>query len=153
MIKLTHINIAIIKNNVKFVKNQKNMKVKLILILLLFSLLAFLGYSYIYKAHRDISTENGIQIKSTEVLLSEFKKDENKANTIYLDKVIQVEGKITQIDSVQMFFTIDGTLFASFQKKDFKNIKPHSIVKIKGRFIGYDSLLEELKIDNCVIFE
>lgn len=129
------------------------MKIKLTLIFLLFSLLAFLGYSYIYKAHRDIATENVIQIKSTKILLSEFTKNENNANKIYLDKAIQVEGKVTEIDSVQLFVTIDEKLFASFQKKDFKNIKPNSTVKIKGRFIGYDSLLEELKMDNCVIFE
>ena len=129
------------------------MKVKLILFFLLFSLLAFLAYSYIYKAHRDISTENVIQIKSAEALLSEFKKNENNSNATYLDKVIQVEGKITQTDSVQLFFTIDEKLFASFQKKDFKYIKPNSTVKIKGRCIGYDGLLEELKMDNCIIFE
>jgi hypothetical protein len=28
-----------------------------------------------------------------------------------------------------------------------------SLIKIKGRFIGYDDLLEEIKIDQCIILE
>lgn len=129
------------------------MKFKWILILLLFSLLVWVGYSYIYKSHRDISTERGMKISSVESIFKEFKQNENNANKRYLDKVIQVKGKVTQIDSIQKTITIDEKLFSSFQKVDFENCKLNSTLVLKGRFIGYDDLLEELKMDNCVIIE
>ena len=31
------------------------------------------------------------------------------------------------------------------------NVKKGDKVTVKGRFIGYDDLLEEYKMDNCVI--
>ncbi|WP_300567577.1 hypothetical protein [Flavobacterium sp.] len=129
------------------------MKFKWILILLLFLILVWVGYSYIYKEHRNISTENSMKISSVENIFNEFKQDENKANKRYLDKVIQVKGKVTQVDSIQKTITIDEKLFSSFQKVDFESCKLNSTLVIKGRFIGYDDLLEELKMDNCVIIE
>lgn len=129
------------------------MRVRLIVLTVIIAVLGFLTYSYIYKGHRDFSSEDSIEISSVEKIFNEFKLDENKANTTYLDKVIQIKGKVTQIDASQNNMTIDEKLFSSFQKNDFKKIELHSEVIIKGRFIGYDELLEELKMDNCVILE
>ncbi len=129
------------------------MKFKWIFILLLFLILVWVGYSYIYKGHRDISSESGMKISSVENIFNEFKQNENNANKRYLDKVIQVKGKVTQIDSIQKTITIDEKLFSSFQKVDFENCKLNSTLVLKGRFIGYDDLLEELKMDNCVIIQ
>lgn len=92
------------------------MKFKWILILLLFLILMWIGYSYIYKEHRDVSAENGMKITSVESIFNEFKQNENNANKRYLDKVIQVRGKVTQVDSIQKTITIDEKLFSSFQK-------------------------------------
>ncbi len=128
------------------------MKFKIALFFLAFLLLAFLAYSYIYKSHRDISSESVIAVTSAQ-LLSEFKLDETAANQKYLDKAIEVEGKITQVDTKEFFFVLDGKLFAVFQKKDFKVVNMSSPIVLKGRLIGYDNLLEEFKMDNCVIVE
>lgn len=129
------------------------MKVKLIVLTVIIAIMGFLVYSYIYKKHRDFSSEDSIEIISAEKIFNEFKSDEINANKTYLDKVIQIKGKVTQIDASQNNMTIDEKLFSSFQKNDFKKIELHSEVTIKGRFMGYDDLLEELKIDNCVIIE
>ena len=36
---------------------------------------------------------------------------------------------------------------------DHKELTAGGEVKIKGRFIGYDDLLEEVKLDQCLIIE
>ncbi|TGD56727.1 OB-fold protein [Flavobacterium humi] len=127
------------------------MKKKAIIIIVLIAVLGFWGYSYIYKSHRDFAGENPIDVTSVDELTEAFKKDEANANKMYLDKVIQVKGKVTQVDQAQNTATIDGKLFSAFQKEDFKGIKMDEEVLVKGRFIGYDDLLEECKMDNCII--
>ena len=127
------------------------MKKKAIIVILLIAVLGFLGYSYIYKSHRDFASENPVAINSVYELMEDFKKDESSANKKYLDKVIQIKGKVTQVDAVQNTITIDEKLFSSFQKEDFKEVKLNDAILVKGRFIGYDELLEECKMDNCTI--
>ncbi|MGH2667048.1 OB-fold protein [Flavobacterium sp.] len=129
------------------------MKNKLIIFIIAVVVLGFLGYSYLYKEHRNFADENAIPVNSVYGLMGEFKQQESNANKKYLDKVIQIKGKVTQIDTSQNTITIDEKLFSSFQKNDFKDIKVNEVVTLKGRFIGYDELLEECKLDNCVIIE
>jgi hypothetical protein len=33
------------------------------------------------------------------------------------------------------------------------NLQSNQTVKIKGRFVGYDDLMEELKMDQCQLIE
>lgn len=136
---------------VKFVRNGVKMKKKAAIIIIFIAILGFLGYSYIYKGHRNFASENPMAINSVYELMEDFRKDESSANKKYLDKVIQIKGKVTQVDAAQNTITIDGKLFSSFQANDFKEVKLHDAITVKGRFIGYDELLEECKMDNCAI--
>lgn len=127
------------------------MKLKPIIFLILLCVIGYLVYSYIYQGHRDFANEEAIKVESSAFILTEFQKDEKKANTLYLNKVLEIKGKISQLDTLQKVITLDEKLFASFQEVDFKNLKLQDEITVKGRLIGYDELLEELKIDNCTI--
>lgn len=66
------------------------------------------------------------------------------------DKVVVISGKITSVG--EKGFILSSQIFC--QLKDSTTIKTFSTnqeISIKGRVIGYDDLLEELKLDQCII--
>lgn len=120
------------------------------------ALLVFFGpligvYFYVYQGHRDISNEKESFSVNVDTLYTEFMYDEFQANEKYLDKTISVSGKITKIDYKNKSIVINEKLFALFDNYLPVSIKPQLEVEIKGRLLGYDSLLEEIKLDQCVI--
>ena len=84
-------------------------------------------------------------------IFSEFQTNENSANSKYLDKTIEVTGNLSNIDIATKSIVINDKLFATFKDGVPKKLQLGSKIKIKGRFIGYDALVEELKMDQCVL--
>lgn len=124
---------------------------KIILFGILTFLMGYIIYSYVYQSHRDIASEEGVFLVQPTVIFSEFKANEEKANQKYLDKTITVFGKISSIDFNENAVIIDDKVFTVFKDKLPQNLMKSSEIKMKGRFIGYDDLLEELKMDQCVL--
>jgi hypothetical protein len=124
--------------------------VKKILIAFLILIVAMLvAYKYMYHDHRDISNEKSLFSITVKELLKDFLADENKANTKYLDKSITVKGKITSIDLRNKTLVLDEKVFVILLTST--DVKLNTEVSIQGRLIGYDSLLEEIKIDQAQI--
>lgn len=109
----------------------------------------FLAYKYVYHKHRDISTETAAFSISVNQLLKEFTEDETKANSKYLDKSIVVNGKITSVDKTNKTIVLDKKVFAILITST--DVKLNTEVSVQGRLIGYDSLLEEIKLDQAQI--
>ncbi len=109
----------------------------------------FIGYKFIYHEHRDIANEKAAFTVSVPQLLKEFVTDETKANAKYLDKSITVKGKITSIDMANKTIVVDEKVFVILTNSN--DVKVSSEVSVQGRLIGYDSLLEEIKIDQAQI--
>lgn len=128
------------------------MKRNVILIILVLALIiGYLVYSYIYKSHRDIASEKESFTVTADQIHSEFKTGEQKANEKYLDKTINVTGSVSSLDATENTIVIDEKMFAIFKDKLPSELKVQSKVKIKGRFMGYDDLVEEMKMDQCVL--
>lgn len=108
-----------------------------------------LGYKYLYHDHRDISTEKAAFSVSVSQILKEFVADEAKSNSKYLDKSITVKGKITNIDNVNKSIVLDEKVFVMLTNSI--QVKLDEEVVVQGRLIGYDSLLEEIKLDQAQI--
>ncbi len=130
---------------------MKKNKILFLLVILIVS--GFFVYNYIYKSHRDISSEEASFTLTIETLANDFKANEVEANTKYLDKTITIKGRITEIDTASNAVIIDKNLFAGFQEKISNDLKVGDDIAIKGRFIGYDELLEEYKIDQATIIK
>ena len=105
----------------------------------------FFAYKYVYHKHRDISTETAAFSISVNQLLKEFVTDETKANSKYLDKSIVVKGKITSFDKANKTIVLDEKVFVLLITTT--EVKLNTEVSVQGRIIGYDSLLEEIKLD------
>jgi hypothetical protein len=127
------------------------MKKKIIIVLLILLVAAFGVYKFIYKEHRDIASEDVTYSETVLQVFDAFQKDATKANAKYLDKTIQISGKITNIDSQNKMITVDEKLSARFTNSVPANLKPQNPVILKGRVVGYDDLLEEIQMDQCTI--
>lgn len=108
-----------------------------------------IGYKYIYKDHRDISKEKpDFEIESV-ILAKEFGMDVALSQQKYLDKTIAVSGIITELNETDI--TIDDAVFCQFQNRFEKALNVGDEVIIKGRCIGFDDLLEQVKLTECFL--
>lgn len=127
------------------------MKKKLFIIIpVVLIIIAIAGYKMLYKEHRDISSEEAEFTLTATALLNEFTSNESQANAKYADKTIVVSGKVTAVDAASGTVTIDEILSATLKDKT-QQPAGQSTVTVKGRFVGYDDLLGELKMDQVTI--
>ena len=112
-------------------------------------LLALIAYNYIYKDHRNIKTETSAYTVTAAQLANEFKVNATKAEGMYLNKTIEVSGTISSLKPTEI--TIEEKVFCLFNDISNSTKQQQETVTIKGRFIGYDDLLEEIKLDQCSI--
>ncbi len=127
------------------------MRKKFIIAIVAIIVLVLLLFNYMYKSHRDISTEKVSFSVSVSDIYKSFKVDEKSANKRYLDKTIEIYGKITNIDLTNKIITVDEKLLARFTKTIPVNLKTQNSITLKGRLTGYDDLLEEIQMDQCTI--
>lgn len=124
------------------------MKKKLLLSAVVLLALLFVGYRYLYKSHRDIASETPEFSLTTVHLLSEFSKNAAAANLCYANKTVLVSGKITSVDAASHSLVLDGKLSATLlDPAAARALSAGSQITLKGRLVGYDDLLEELKMD------
>ena len=126
-----------------------NFMKKIIIVLFILIVVSFVGYKYLYHEHRDIATETAAFSVTVNDLLKEFTEDENKANSKYLDKSIVIKGKVTSVDNPNKTIVLDEKVFIILTIPQKVNLNTE--VSVQGRLIGYDSLLEEIKLDQSQI--
>jgi hypothetical protein len=122
-----------------------------IIIFIILILLAVLGYNYIYQDHRDIKTEKVDYAVSSSSISLEFSNNPSESESKYLNKTIVVSGNISEINENNL--TLNEQVFCQFIEGINASIKLNSEIKIKGRLIGYDDLLELVKLDQCNIIK
>lgn len=126
-------------------------------ILLLFAISAgIVGgilFFYVYKDHRDISAEEASFMISVSELHKQFQTNDSLANASYADQTILVSGLVTSFDSENNALIVDEKLFLTFNSNEVVHLQSKQSVKIKGRFVGYDDLMDELKMDQCQLIE
>jgi len=124
-------------------------KKKYLILLLSVIVLGTVLYKYMYKEHIDVSeTTADFALEST-AFLQNFLKDAEFASKEYLNKIIIVRGSISEQDAKSI--TLDSGILCYFLKS--KPALIETVVKIKGRCIGYDELLEQVKLDQCSVIE
>lgn len=126
------------------------MKRKLI-ILIAILLLAFAGYKYIYQEHRDIQKEAAEFVLASTTIANDFSQNTTEAEKKYLNKTIEISGVVTEIN--QKDLTLNNRIFCQFNDTRNNTLNINDPITIKGRCIGYDDLLELVKIDQSTIIE
>ena len=129
------------------------MKKKILISLIVLVVLAFGIYKYIYKSHLDISSEEANYTVTVSSLNTEFKQSDSLTLIKYRDKTINLSGKITNIDAANKSIVIDEKMNAIFMDSIPKTLALNQAIRVKGRFIDYDDLLEEFKMDQVSILK
>ncbi len=106
-----------------------------------------MGYKFTYQPHATIQSK-AVDFKgSAPALLLEL----NTAPEKWTNKIVDITGKVSQSDSLG--FMLESNIYC--QKNHEFIISQSSIInstlRIKGRIIGYDDLLEELKLDQVIL--
>lgn len=109
----------------------------------------FAVYKYAFRAPEDISkAEIDVTINAVELVV-EFSDDLSASETKYFEKIIVVDGLITEIESEGV--TLNEGVFCKLN--DVIDLKVDDKIKVKGLYIGYDDLFEVIKLDQCTIIE
>ena len=114
--------------------------------LLVIILLAVLGYQYVMRPAKSIEEKKAEYVGSATELLKEVNKD----TQVWQDKVVSIFGRVTNLDDKG--FMLSSNIFCQLKDSStVRELKLGDSVSIKGRVIGYDDLLEEVKLDQCII--
>ena len=129
------------------------MKRKQAIILGLFVFAILLGvvvYQYTFNtAHRNIANEDATVTLSVDEFYLAFENDEALATTNYLDKVVETKGEITLVEDNAI--VLNNRVQVSFKSEEILNLQKGTSLIIKGRCIGYDELLEMVKVDQAIV--
>lgn len=125
------------------------MKKRAIFILVL-GIILVVGYNYIYKDHRVIEDETPDFIVTSNSIFQEFSQNQKASEIKYLDKTIEVNGVVMELNDYDL--TLDNKIFCKFITS-VRTINLNDEIKLKGRCIGYDDLLEQVKLDQCNLIE
>jgi hypothetical protein len=135
------------------------MKKKYIVLLILIALAAASAvtvWKYTFRKAESsvVSKKADVEIAASD-LLNAFETDENQANTLYLDKIVLVTGKIETVseDSIGLSVylkesdSVSGIL-CSFEKGSVEpsSLQSGNIVRIKGICTGY---LMDVVMNKC----
>jgi len=120
------------------------------IILLIVTIGFILVYNYVYQDHRNIETEQVAYSNTATSLHQLFKEHPTEARQKYLDKSVELSGTVSQSNINNI--TLNGKVFCVFLDT-INFIKINRPLTIKGRIVGYDDLLEEIKLDQCTIIK
>jgi hypothetical protein len=122
---------------------------KKIIIILSVIIIGVIGYNYIYQDHRNIGSEKAEFVITSSDITSQFSNKLFESENKYLNKTIEISGIISEINKNDL--TLDNSVFCQFSDITNQTYEVNSSIKIKGRCIGYDNLLEQVKLDQCLI--
>ncbi|URC12347.1 OB-fold putative lipoprotein [Flavobacterium sp. B183] len=128
--------------------NRKRIAFAIAASLVLISTGLYFYYGFLFKEARNIESEIPEFSITTTKLLDDYNSNTEKADSLYLNKTIEITGKVTkETDSVVI---LENNIFCLFTKKA-KDKLLNNKVTVKGKCIGFDELFQELKLDQCTI--
>lgn len=121
------------------------------IVIIVIIIVVIIGYNYVYQDHRDISSENPEFVLAARTIAEEFANEPIKSEEKYLNKTIVILGNVSE--STVKDATLDSKVFCQFKDSLQSPLTLDSSIKIKGRIIGYDDLLEQVKLDQCTLIQ
>ena len=118
----------------------------------IFIVLLMIVYAVWNKPHKNYSnTKPNITIDSSN-FINEFKTNSTLATEKYLNQIILVKGNVT--DRLTKSVVLNNGIVCTLDSSSLKAlglIQINNEGSIKGRFVGFDDLFEEIRLDHCFI--
>lgn len=118
----------------------------LLLVLAIVVIGGYAGYRYAYQPHETTENKEVDYSGSSNAFLEKVSADAN----VWLNKAVEISGNITAID--EKGITLSENIYCQFREDNVvQRLQKGQKIRIKGVVIGYDDLLEELKLNQCII--
>ena len=102
---------------------------------------------YVYNAgKRDIQSEETAFAVTSDKIATEFTSNTTASNKKYLEKPVAISGTITSVNGKEVI--LDNSVNCTFLSAT-NSLKKDQKITIKGRVVGYDDLLGEVRLDQC----
>ena len=126
-------------------------RLKILAILAVVVIVSFFSARYyVYNAgKRDIQSEDTAFAVSSKEIVAEFISNTDASNKKYLEKPVAVSGIITSVNDKEVI--LNNSVNCSFLIAA-NSLKKNQKVTIKGRVVGYDDLLGEVRLDQCNLY-
>lgn len=126
------------------------MKTKIIASLIV--VLVLLASGYMVYQNLDIAKENTLNnltgIQSSDAVVKEFIKDKQSSSAKYIHKKINIKGKVKVIS--EGYVVLENNVICHMEN-DTKALLTGDEVVIKGEVDSYDDLMEEIKLEHCLV--
>ena len=108
------------------------------------------GVGYVYQ-YISMSPKDIVEITP------EYVGDATEFNFLVTDnlsywtgKVVQITGEVTELTEDGV--VINGTIFCQFENgDDLQSIVENQQINIKGKLVGFDEILMEIKLNQCIL--
>lgn len=125
---------------------SKKVKSGLLITLILLVVGAVVGYKIMYKPH-ETTEDMEVTYKGS---ATDFKTKVAAEPEKWNNAVVVLMGTVTEKDDKG--FILNESIYCQVREAaTLQSIANEAEIKIKGRFIGYDDLLEEIKLDKCIL--
>ncbi|WP_420604065.1 OB-fold protein [Flagellimonas sp.] len=115
-------------------------------LMMLTLIILIMSYRYLNPEQRNIAEETARYEMQASELFNGFNNEKGK---VYIDQVVGTSGKVTDIDKNSVI--LDDKVQVNFINAQLSKVEKGKPISVKGRCIGYDDLLELVKIDQATI--
>lgn len=130
---------------------MKKKSLLVIVFIIAILLVGVVGYNYVmHGGARDLTSEETSFTLSSKDISHEFSTNIDASNKKYLEKAVAITGKITEINGAEII--VDNSIICNLTTLD-PTLKKDQEVIVKGRVVGYDDLMQEVKLDQCLIIK
>ena len=131
-------------------------KSKIILLIVFIIAIGGLSYGfYMYnKPSKKVSEETPEIVISASKLINDFSSNTEKMNLEFLDKVVQITGVITLVESnnESKIIILDNAIKCELNNLEV-SLNKGAQVTVKGLYTGYDDMFNELSLVKCHIIK
>ena len=111
-------------------------------------------YAVWNKPHKNYSSTKPNHTINSSNFINEFKTNATLATEKYLNQIILVNGYVT--DKLTKSLVLDNGIVCTLDSTSLEALELIQINNegsIKGRFVGFDDLFEEIRLDHCFIMQ
>lgn len=119
----------------------------LIAAILMLAIGGFVAYKITYKPHKTVSDLDIAFSGNADAFFNTVKE----GTAIVKDAAVQLTGKVTATDDKGI--TLNNNIYCELSTTSNMSVSKDQDVTIKARYIGYDDLLEEIKLDKTIILK
>ena len=114
--------------------------------LVLLAVAVTVGYKIIYKPHKSTQEQSAVFVGNARLFQSRL----NTQAKQWQNTIVQLKDTIRQKDAKGVM--LGANIYCQMADSlATARLKARQVVTIKGRFIGYDDLLGEVKLDQCIV--